>query len=167
MKRIVILFLLIAPSVLAAGRANSHAKGLQAEQPRKAIDELNQKEIDACLKMDHAGSAALWAEDGVDLIQGLQPMIGKAAISKWYDSLTPQLHGAKMEYCTIDWQQIKIQDDWAWEWGVNRQKINFPPPQESFESDGKILLILKRQADGAWRIELESWNSNPQPQETK
>lgn len=131
---------------------------------RQAVDAFNQKEADACRTMDHAASEALWADDGVDLIQGLQPMIGTEAISKWLDSLTPQLKGARMEYCTIEWHDIKIEGDWVYEWGITRQKIDFPPPQKKVTSEGKMVLILKRQHDGAWKIELESWNSNPMRQ---
>src|SRR5581483_5838373 len=79
---------------------------------------------------------------------GLPPMVGKAKISAWLDSLTPQLAGAKMDYCTVDWQDIRIQGDLAYEWGINRQKIEFPAPGKPFEGNGKILLILKLQQDG-------------------
>ena len=128
---------------------------------RKAIDALNQKEADACRTMNNDLAKTLWAEDGVDLIQGLQPMVGKKAISDWLDSLAPQLKGAKMEYCTIDWRDLKISGDWAYEWGITRQKIDLPAPQKPFESEGKMLLILKRQPDSAWKVEVESWNSLP------
>lgn len=111
--------------------------------------------------MNHADDEALWAEDGVDLIEGMDPMVGKLAISRWLDSLTPQLKGAKMEYCTIDWHDLQISGDWAYEWGITRQKIDFPPPRKTVLSEGKMLLILKRQPDGSWKIKLESWNSNP------
>jgi ketosteroid isomerase-like protein len=128
---------------------------------RRAVDELNAKEVKACQEMDHAASAELWADDGVDLIQGLQPMVGKAVIAAWLNGLTPGLKGARMVSCTIDWKQITIQGDWAYEWGINKQRIEFPPPQQPFESEGKITLVLKRQRNGAWKIELESWNSSP------
>lgn len=131
---------------------------------QQAIEALNQKEADSCRTMDNSITKTLWADDGVDLIQGLQPMIGKKAISDWLDSLAPQLRGAKMEYCTIDWHDLKITGDWAYEWGITRQKIDPPAPQKPFESAGKMVLILKRQADGAWKVELESWNSLPMQQ---
>jgi len=128
---------------------------------RRAIDALNAREVKACQDMDHAASAALWADDGVDLIQGLEPMVGKPVIAAWLNGLTPGLKGARMVYCTIDWKQITIQGDWAYEWGINKQRIEFPAPQPPFESEGKMTLVLKRQTDGAWKIELESWNSSP------
>lgn len=132
-----------------------------ADAARDSVAALNAKEVKACREMDNAASASLWADDGVDLIQGLQPMVGKATIAAWLNGLTPGLKGAKMVYCTIDWKQIAIQGDWAYEWGVNRQRIEFPLPQAPFESEGKITLVLKRQTGGDWKIELESWNSSP------
>jgi len=132
------------------------------QDPRKSLDAFNQEFTSACQKMDNPAAAALWAEDGADLLPGMAPMIGKAKISDWLNGLTPQLAGAKMVYCTVAWPDIQIHGDLAYEWGINRQKIEFPPPKQSFENEGKILLILKRQPNGTWKIVLESWNSNPQ-----
>lgn len=157
------------PGVLALAFTNpaTAAPEQEATDARKAVDKFNQKFISACQKMDHPAAAELWAEDGVDLLPGMKPMTGKATISEWLTGLTPQLAGAKMVYCTVDWLDIQVHGDLAYEWGINRQKIEFPPPKKSFENEGKILLILKRQVDGSWKIVLESWNSNPQPQEKR
>src|SRR5215467_12903722 len=132
------------------------------QNARKSLDAFNQEFDAACQKMDNPATAALWADDGADLLPGMAPMIGKTKIADWLNGLTPQLAGAKMAYCTVDWQDVQIHGDLAYEWGINRQKIEFPPPKQSFENEGKILLILKRQANGSWRIALESWNNNPQ-----
>ncbi len=142
-------------------------KRARAEDPeaRRAVDSFNREFIGACQKMDHPASAALWAADGVDLLPGMQPMLGQPKIAEWLNSLTPQLAGAKVIYCTVDWQDIQVHGDIAYEWGINRQKIEFPAPQKPFVGEGKILLILKRQSDASWKIALESWNSNPQPRE--
>jgi uncharacterized protein (TIGR02246 family) len=126
---------------------------------RKAVDAVNQQFVSACQKMDNRASAALWADDGVDLLPGMAPIVGKAKIAAWLDSLTPGMQGAKMVYCTVDWQDVQIHGNVAYEWGINRQKVEFPAPKPPFEGEGKILLILKRQADGSWKIALESWTS--------
>lgn len=144
------------------GNEKSEQKA-SAEDARKSLDAFNQEFLAACVRMDHKADAEFWMEDGVDLLPGLAPMVGKAKISAWLDSVTSQLAGAKMEYCTVDWQDIQIQGDLAYEWGINRQKIEFPPPRKPFEGNGKILLILKRQPDGSWKVVLEAWNGNPQP----
>jgi ketosteroid isomerase-like protein len=150
------------PLGLLAAFPQAQADKTAAEQEaRKSIDTFNQQFIDACMKMDHAADAAFWADDGTDLIEGMDPMVGKAKITEWLNSLTPMLAHAKMDYCTIDWQNIRIHGDLAYEWGINKQKIEFPPPQEPFVGEGKILLILKRQPSGSWKVEVESWNSLP------
>jgi uncharacterized protein (TIGR02246 family) len=152
--------LILEPSGLAQ---NASPK----QDAREALEAFNKQFIAACQHMDQSAAAALWAEDGADLLPGMAPMTGKKTISEWLNSLTPQLAGAKMLYCTVDWRDIQIDGDLAYEWGINRQKLESPPPKKTFESEGKILLILKRQADGQWKIALESWNSNPQPQGTQ
>ena len=144
------------------------AQPVSADQDaKKSLDAFNQEFVAACARMDHKADAAFWTEDGVDLLPGLAPMVGKAKISAWLDGLTPQLAGAKMQYCTVNWQDIQIHGDLAYEWGINRQKIEFPPPKKPFEGSGKILLILKRQENGSWKVALEAWNGNPPPQEKR
>lgn len=155
------LFTLMLGMVSAKYAVKAAPKIPARESIRRSVEAFNRKEESSCRKMDHPAAEALWADDGVDLIPGMQPMVGKAAIAKWLDGISAQTRGAKMDYCTIDWRQVKIQGDWVYEWGVTRQKIEFPPPQKSFESVGKMLLILKRQRNGLWKIELESWNSSP------
>jgi ketosteroid isomerase-like protein len=129
---------------------------------RKSLDEFNQAFVNACQTMNQKSSAALWAEDGVDLLPGMQPMVRQAKIAAWLDSVASQVAGAKMAYCTVDWKDIQIHGDLAYEWGINRQKIEFPGQQKSFANEGKIVLVLKRQASGSWKIALESWNSSPE-----
>jgi len=156
-----LLFVPVSLAILSFGFATPAQKVSTEQDARKALDMFNQQFMSACQNMDHPAAAALWADDGADLLPGMAPMIGKAKISEWLNGLTPQLAGAKMVYCTVDWQDIQIHREIAYEWGINRQKIEFPPPKKSFENTGKILLILKRQGDGPWKIALESWNSNP------
>jgi|SRR5579875_88353 len=161
LERMALLFVLAFGTLPVTLAENPPAPATSIALARSAIRRLNHKEEIACRNMDNDATAKLWADDGVDLIQGMPPMVGKAAIVKWYESLKPQLRGAKMEYCTIDWRQQKIEGNWAWEWAVTRQKIDPPAPHKPFESEGKMLLILKRQPSGEWKIELESWNSEP------
>lgn len=169
MKALIALagMLLLGALLRHADGAHHSAKRTASVSSARAVNALNQKEEESCRKMDNAESGTLWADDGVDLIEGLEPMIGKTAIVKWYASLNAQTKGMKMEYCAIDWREIKIQGNWAWEWAITKQKIDPPAPQKPFESDGKMLFILKRQTDGQWKIELESWNSEPTPDEKK
>lgn len=169
--RIVLLTLsvgLAAVLLLASGRELAirvvpPAQAAATLSDRKAIGELNRRFIEGCRKFDPDATAALWAEDGVDLLPGMEPMHGRAAIAKWLNGLSAQMKGVKILQCDLDWRQIEIVGDLAYEWGVNTQTISLPDHPEPVKNTGKITLVLRKQPDASWKVVLESWNGNPQP----
>jgi ketosteroid isomerase-like protein len=113
--------------------------------------------------MDHKAAIDMWADDGVDLLPGMDPMIGKDTIAAWLNGLDAQMKGAKVTQCDVDWQLIQVAGTVAYEWGINTQTVSVPDHPEPFKNKGKITLVLRKQLDGTWKQELESWNSSPQP----
>ena len=113
--------------------------------------------------MDPMATMSLWAEDGVDLLPGMEPMVGKSVISQWHKGLLEQMKGVKVLQCDVDWKQIEIKDDVAYEWGINTQTVSLPDRPEPLKNEGKITLILRRQPSGQWKLVLESWNNSPRP----
>ena len=112
--------------------------------------------------MDHKAATELWTDDGVDLLPGMEPVVGKPAISEWLNGLDAQTKGAKVTRCDVDWQQIQVAGSVAYEWGINTQTVSMPDHPEPFKNKGKTTLILRKQLDGSWKQALESWNSSPQ-----
>ena len=104
----------------------------------------------------------MWADDGVDLLPGMEPMRGKASIKKWLVGVADQIKGAKILQCDVAWEQTHISGDVAYEWGINTQTVSLRDRAQPLKNKGKITLILRKQADGEWKIVLESWNSSPQ-----
>src|SRR5689334_16621759 len=88
--------------LIGAGLSFAMRKPPVAQDARKAVDAVNQEIVRACQQRDMDATAALWADEGVDLLPGLAPMVGKAKITAWLDSLRSNLQGAKMAYCTVD-----------------------------------------------------------------
>ena len=148
----------IALPILGSAAASRAA----ADSGRKGIDEFNRRFIEACRSMDHKLSAELWSDDGVNLLPGIDPIIGKPAISQWLNSLDEQMKGAKVTQCDVDWQQTNVVGGVAYEWGINTQTVSIPDKPEPSKNQGKITLILRRQPAGDWKLALESWNSSPQ-----
>ncbi len=134
-----------------------------SQDGRKAIDDFNQRFIQSCRKMDNRGTLALWTDDGVDLLPGMDAMVGKTAIANWLKSMTDRSVNAKVLQCDVEWQKIQVSGDLAYEWGINTQTVSIPNRTEPFKNKGKITLILHRQSDGSWKLALESWNNSPQP----
>ena len=134
-----------------------------SEAGRKEIDAFNKKFIEAHLKMDNAAVMSLWAEDGVSLLPQTDPMMGKKAIGKFMDDVVAKMPGYHMEKIDVDFQGIEVSGDWASEWEYEHQIVRPPDDRPVFDSYGKLLLVLHRQADGSWRIKREMWNQGIKP----
>ncbi|MBV9075230.1 MAG: DUF4440 domain-containing protein [Acidobacteria bacterium] len=128
------------------------------------LSSFNRRFIDACRAKDNAAALALWADDGVDLLPGMDPMVGKPAITAWLNDLEQKTKDARILQCDVDWKETKVAGDMAYEWGINTQTVSLPNRSEPLKIKGKITLILRKQQDGSWKLVLESWNSNPQPE---
>jgi hypothetical protein len=62
----------------------------------KEIEAFNKRYVELHLKMDTAGILALWEEDGVDLMPGDAPMIGKKKIVAWVEDIVAKMPGYKV-----------------------------------------------------------------------
>ena len=152
MRRVLIMTLLVAWSVgPVAAQANS--AGSRAE-----IEAFNQKLEDATRRMDNAAMMDLWAEDDISLLPSTKPVIGKAAIAAMMDAVTTQIKGARMEKFELHCSGIEVTGDMASEWCSEHQVIAMPNGKPPFDGWGKMLLVLRRGADGKWRLLREMWN---------
>lgn len=143
---------------LCGWAAAAKTAGGQDEARRGEIDAFNRKMIDAHLKMDNEAVMDLWAEDGVSLLPGTAPMIGKKAITKFLDDVTARMPGNRMEKLDMDFQGIEVSGEWASEWALEHQIVKAPDGQIAFDGHGKMLLVLHRGTDSKWRIKREMWN---------
>jgi uncharacterized protein (TIGR02246 family) len=133
----------------------------QADSARKEIAAWNQKYIAAHLRMDNAAILAMWQEDGVSLLQGMDPIQGREAIGKFFDQAVAQIAGYHMKTMEIDFREIQVMGDWAYEWGIEHQALEPPPGKEAFDGRGNILLILHKNSNGEWKIKQEMWSAAP------
>jgi hypothetical protein len=77
MSRTQIVLLGLALTTLVVGSRAARNEN----EARSEIDKFNQKFTTLHLKMDHAGILEMWADDGVDLMPGENPLVGKKAIT--------------------------------------------------------------------------------------
>ena len=127
----------------------------------KQIAAFNDKFTHAIRTMNNAEVLSLWAEDGVSLLPNMNPISGKAAIQKFMDEVTANTTGYKVVSHDNDFHDIQISDDWASEWALTTQVVQPPGGQPRMTIHGKMLLVLHREKDGAWKIKAESWTSSP------
>jgi ketosteroid isomerase-like protein len=149
------------PRTLEAGARN------QPDQaPEGAADtgltSFNVAFRDVILRMDNAGTMALWAEDGVSLLPDAAPIAGKKSIAEFMDKVMTELAGYRVGAEDIKWKDMRVAGDWASEWGVVHQEAIPPGGKPAIEIYGRIALVLHREG-GVWKIEQEMWQSGPKP----
>jgi ketosteroid isomerase-like protein len=154
----------VAAGILLVGfsgvRMNARSSNADA---RSEIDAFNKKFVELHLKMDTPGIMAMWAEDGVDLMQGEAPIVGRKTITAWIENILSKSPGYKVTKEEMEFHDIQLSGDWATEWATEHQVAQAPEGKPNFEGYGKMALVLHREANGEWKIKQEMWNASPKP----
>ena len=151
------VILLIIGFSLEAGAAKMPDAQRDA-QSVKEIEAFNAELDRVTLAMDNAGVMTLWDEDGVTLLPGSGPTEGKQTIAKWLDGVTANTKGFDVTSQATVFHDITVRGDVATEWGTTTQVVQ-TPDGKTIETHGKILLVLRKNKDGKWRIREEMWNN--------
>lgn len=130
--------------------------------PKIAIDAFNQNYLALHQKMDTPAILALWAEDGVDLMPGENPLVGRPAIAEWLNAVLARMPGIKVTKQEMTFHDIRVTGDWATEWATEHQ-VAQSPDGKVFDGYGKMSLILHRTPSGQWKVQQEMWNDMPKP----
>lgn len=131
-----------------------------ASSSRNAAQEIaafNERFTEAIRQMNNAVVLSLWADDGVSLLPGSPPIVGKTAIAKFMEGATSKTAGFKVVSHENDFHDLKISGEWASEWAVTTQVVQPPNGEPQMTIHGKMLLVLHRDKGGAWKIENECW----------
>ena len=156
-NRLVMLAAMAASALTVAALRARPASG------QEEIVKFNNHFRELHLKMDTPGIFALWADDGVDLLPGQAPLVGKKAIQAWVEDILAKMPGYKVTRQDMDFHDIRVSQDWASEWAVEHQVVQPPDGKPPIETWGKMALILHREASGEWKIKQEMWNAAPKP----
>jgi uncharacterized protein (TIGR02246 family) len=109
---------------------------------------LNSGDLDAWL--------ALWTQEGVQLPPGEPAVIGKDQIRA--------RNKAVLDRFTFDMgitnEEVGSAGDWAFARGTYKATLTPKAGGELVHVDGKYMTILKKQADGSWKIHRDIFNSN-------
>lgn len=131
--------------------------------PEQEIVAFNDKLRQMHLDMDNQGIFAAWAEDGVDLMPGEEPIVGKKAVVARVEGIVASLKDYKVTRQDMEFHDIRVSGDWASEWATEHQVVQPTGGKEPIETWGKMALVLHRDVSGAWKIEQEMWNQGRKP----
>lgn len=108
MSKARILGIATALGVLILGIA-----AMSGSSGRDEIELFNTHYRELHLKMDTPGIFALWADDGVDLMPGEAPLVGKKAIQAWVENILTKMPGYKVTKQEMEFHDIRVSGDWA------------------------------------------------------
>jgi len=122
------------------------------------IEKLHRLDVEATLAGDQAALAEGMTEDVVILQQGRATEIGRQA------TLEARLRNARPGFRALryapEFKEVTITDDgWAFEWGDFTGSFVASPGGEEQRVRGRLLRVLKRQADGRWKVARGMWNT--------
>jgi ketosteroid isomerase-like protein len=143
-----ILGLALTAGLFATKNGRSEAKHDVSEKDRAAIEELHRLDVETTLTDKADELAKLWDNDAVRIQPGKPPEVTKAVIyandKRWETSNTT----SKTLCYKAEIKDLQIAGDWAFEWGY----FSYRDSSEAKPGRGKVLRVMKRQADGSWKF---------------
>ncbi len=128
----------------------------QATLDKQEVDRIAREFAAAFNRGDMATVASFYAENAKVMPPGSEVVQGRQAIEQFWRGAQEQM-GVKE--VTLNVQEVEASGDIAYEVGTATLKIE-PPGGQATTAPFKYLVAWKRQADGAWRLAVDIWNSN-------
>lgn len=104
---------------------------------------------------DAQALAALYTEDAMRLPPDATRIVGREAIAAMFeDEFAAGLENLQLE-------PTDIGHDGDLGWVVGNQSIDFPMGETMGTGTGNYVIVYRREADGVWRIVIDTWNDAP------
>jgi uncharacterized protein (TIGR02246 family) len=148
--RMALAAVLLGACAKGGGRAgDSSAAGASAADTANAaaaVAKVREAWADGAHNKDAAGVAAMYTDDAV-LVGSEQPLTsGRSAIQAALEKQFPISHGLQ-----INSENTDVSGDLAYDFGTYAQEVQ-PPGGKMTVVGGAYLVVLKRQANGSWKI---------------
>ena len=131
------------------------------EDDVRAIEALNQHDVKAALAGDVAAITSQWTADFVVLHSAGPVVRGYAANAAMAEQGKAQLELMEPLDYAVDIEEIKVLGDYAYEWGTFRGSACPRAGGETLTYSGKLIRILERQPDGAWKMHRTMVTTDP------
>jgi len=146
------LFILFFAFVSCVGPKTAEIALLQV---RKAVDEANQKFIDASLRRDSAAAAALCTDDTFLLPPNSKMIQGKQATEEYWRATWALLKITDFKMAIVD-----LYGNGNLVYEVGNYIIKFQIEGKEGVEEGKYVVIWKQTADKMWKKHIDIWNSS-------
>ncbi|MFN0165092.1 MAG: YybH family protein [Bryobacteraceae bacterium] len=123
--------------------------------PLKNCDEIRLAYIAAINAGDTGAMAELFTEDCVVAPPEMPSEGGKAGVKSIYGAQ----FAAFNIILSIKTEEEVVLDDWGYWRGTWKAGLTPKAVGEAVEAEGKYLCIIRREADGGWKIHRNMWNT--------
>jgi len=123
------------------------------------IGDVTKRYAEAFNRGDVAAAVEFYTEDATFLHPNAEIITGKQAIKEFFET------GRAFGLSRINFEGLEAGYDGnlAYERGIVIMDIK-PEGGQALTDTGKYLVVMKRQADGPWKVAVDIWNSDlPQP----
>jgi ketosteroid isomerase-like protein len=162
---VLILFSADVPRLSSQRRTSpkpAQAASAQA-QAQEGIAALQKNEIMAIMGLNVDRLLDLWTADAVLLPPRHEPVVGKAALRRFFEEKKDRFGNYDMLAYDENWDEVMVVGDYAWQWGSVSYRMK-PPTGSEFGATVHALRILKHEEDGGWRVARAMWNEAPATQ---
>jgi len=125
---------------------------ISVEDDLHAIRALNQRDVEAVLTSDTEKLMSNWSDDFTVLPQSGPIIRGRRANAEGVQKGMEQMRAFECLEFTVDFEEIEVAGDYAFEWGTYRGKSRPRAGGDPVSFGGKLMRILQRQPDGAWKM---------------
>ncbi len=122
----------------------------------RAIDRVRDDHVAALNAGDADKWVAQFAEDGVQMPPNAPANFGKNMIKTWSQGMLGNFHTT----FDLNVDEVRVLDDWAFECGGYSIKLDPIAGGRTIEDTGKYITVYQKNADGAWRMARDIWNSS-------
>jgi ketosteroid isomerase-like protein len=129
----------------------------QLDDDKEAIQKLHDEDIQASLALDVPALESLWTDDIVMMAPNGPAVVGREANSQKLEATAAAMKNVEIMAYDEQWQEIRTQGDWAYEWGtITGRTRPFSGNESSYKFN--VMRVLNRQPDGSWKIARSIYN---------
>ena len=152
----------IAIATLLAACSAPHVDRIDDPADLAAIDSLHARDMAAAPAGDIDALMALWSDDPVALPPDGPILEGREAIRGMLEAGRRKADSPweTKEY-TQHFTEVKVLGDYGWDLGTVTSRLVNRNDGRELVVNGKLLRILKREADGRWTVYRSMWSQEP------
>ena len=133
------------------------------EKDLAAIEELHRRDMRASKAGDFETLRSIITDEAVMMPPGVRATRGREQIERGLGRMSESMRGVEVLEYVLDFEEVVVCGDYAFEWGHIRGAMRAREEGAEVERSAyKVMRILRREADGTWKVHRSIWNDAPE-----